>query len=556
MKPKLRIGVFVDSFFVPNWEYVILENIQNSGYAEVCLIVYNAIDRTSFRYKLKRFWRNRKRLVFVLYKKIDDYFYMPFCNPDAFRKRDIRPLLQNADVIKVLPVQTKYCDYFDESYITRIKEYNIDVFLRMGFRILKGKVLESAKYGVWSYQHSDSMVSRGRPAGYWEVFKNIPVTGSVLQILSEGLDDGLVLYRSWASTYRISPRISRNHYFLKSSYFVGKKLNELYRLGGEAFLDRVKLENTTPGFYSGKLAKSPSNLLSLAYAFRQFLRALGYLYRISFTREQWFLKYSFADNKISTSLRKFKSIIPPKDRFWADPHLIFHNGSYYIFIEEYIYSTRDGHISVIEMDASGNYKEPVKVLSRPYHLSFPFVFQHEGIYYMVPESHYNRTVELYRSTSFPYEWEFVMNLMENVYAIDTTLLFHNNKWWMFTTIIDDINFKAWDELFIFHSDELLSRVWWPHDDNPVISDVSRARQAGRIFQYNDVIYRPSQNCSGRYGYGLKLNRIDLLNETTYKETEVTFIEPNWDNKVKGIHSFAYEKNLTVVDSLRKINKLP
>jgi len=556
MKPKLRIGILVDSFYVPNWEYSILENIQNSHYAEICLIVFNAIDRESVWYKLDRIRRNRKRLMFVLYKKLDDYFYKPFCNPDAFAKKDFRPLILNPEIINVIPKQTRYCDYIDDEVVGRINDHSIDVFIRMGFRILKGSILNSAKYGIWSYQHSDSRVVRGRPAGYWEVFKNIPVTGAVLQILDEGLDNGQVLYRSWASTYKVSPRISRNHYFWKSSYFVIRKLKELYETGGDTFMERVKNENTPLHFYTNRLMKSPSNIKSLYFALKQFGRALQYVYRISFFREQWFIKYCISGNRISTSLRKFKSIIPPKDRFWADPHLQYHEGTYYIFVEEYIYSKGSGHISVIEMDEGGNYSKPVQVLSRPYHLSFPFVFKHEGVFYMIPESHQNRTIELYRSTSFPYEWEFVMNLMENVYAIDTTLFFHNNKWWMFTTIIEDLHFKAWDELFIFHSEELFSRVWWPHNANPVISDVSRARQAGSIFNYKGIIYRPSQNCSGRYGYGLKLNRIEVLNESAYRETEVASVEPGWDNKIKGIHSFAYEKNLTVVDSLKRIKKLP
>lgn len=552
MKPKLKIGIFIDSYFVPYWEYAIIEQIQNSDFAEISLIVRNISDRNSFKYKWQRIRKSLGRIVFIIYRELDNYFFKPFCNPDAFDRKDLRPLIMQPNVIDVLPIQTKHCDIFDENDITRIREHNIDVFLRMGFRILKGKVLESAKYGIWSYQHSDSRVARGRPAGYWEVFKNIPVTGAVLQILAEGLDEGIPIYRSWASTYLISPRISRNHYFLKSSYFVPRKLKEMHEMGGDAFIKKATLENPSIQFYSGKLSKPPSNFLSIYYVFKQFVKVIKYLYAISFTREQWILKCAFSDKAVSVALRKFRSLIPPSDRFWADPHLIFKDDKYFIFIEELIYKTNKGHISVIELDQSGNYKTPQIVLERPYHLSFPFIFEYNHEYYMVPESHQNKTIELWRCISFPDKWEFVMNLMEDVFAIDSTLIFYDNKWWIFTTIIENENFKAWDELFIFYSTELFSNTWTPHKRNPVISDVSRARQAGKIFSYKDDLFRPSQNCSGRYGYGLKLNRIEILNETEYKEAEVSSIEPNWDTKVKGIHSFAYEENLTVVDSLRRI----
>ena len=57
---------------------------------------------------------------------------------------------------------------------------------------------------------------------------------------------------------------------------------------------------------------------------------------------------------------EFKKIIPPKDRFYADPFLIeFDN--YYIFIEELMYNTKKGHISVIKMDDQGNYDRPKKL---------------------------------------------------------------------------------------------------------------------------------------------------------------------------------------------------
>ena len=43
-------------------------------------------------------------------------------------------------------------------------------------------------------------------------------------------------------------------------------------------------------------------------------------------------------------------IIPPKDRFWADPHVLFKDNKYYIFIEEYIFNKKKGHISVIQIN--------------------------------------------------------------------------------------------------------------------------------------------------------------------------------------------------------------
>ena len=102
-----------------------------------------------------------------------------------------------------------------------------------------------------------------------------------------------------------------------------------------------------------------------------------------FVQSQWVLMYDLQD-QISTSFWRFKKMIPPKDRFWADPHIIFRDNTYYIFVEEFMFNTKKGHISLIEMQQSGNYSAPVKGLEEPFHLSYPHVFDHDGTFYMIP----------------------------------------------------------------------------------------------------------------------------------------------------------------------------
>ena len=91
---------------------------------------------------------------------------------------------------------------FSLEKIKSIKKYNLDVLIRFGFKILRGKILKSSKYGVWSYHHGDNNENRGGPAGYWEVFEGHHITGSVLQILNEDLDNGQILYRSFSAIIR------------------------------------------------------------------------------------------------------------------------------------------------------------------------------------------------------------------------------------------------------------------------------------------------------------------------------------------------------------------
>ena len=77
--------------------------------------------------------------------------------------------------------------------------------------------------------------------------------------------------------------------------------------------------------------------------------------------EQWCILFQVGDD-ISSSIWKYKKIIPPKDRFYADPFIIKENETFYIFIEEMSFKSAKGFISVLEIDKKGNYTSPKKLL--------------------------------------------------------------------------------------------------------------------------------------------------------------------------------------------------
>jgi hypothetical protein len=266
------------------------------------------------------------------------------------------------------------------------------------------------------------------------------------------------------------------------------------------------------------------------------------------TLPQWILLFQF-DAAFPPRIAEFRKIVPPKDRFWADPHVLHRGGRYYVFVEEYLFHTRKGHISVLVLDEHGRYEGPLKVLERDYHLSYPFVFEAGGELYMIPESADNRTVELYKCVEFPLRWTFVKNLLEGIAAFDATVLHHEGEWWLFATVVENRGGSSWDDLFLFHCDSIFGE-WIPHRFNPVISDVRRARPAGAIVSHNGQLYRPSQDSATRYGRALNLNRIERLAIDDYEEECVAIIAPEGDGGLRGVHTYARADRLTVLDALR------
>jgi hypothetical protein len=74
-----------------------------------------------------------------------------------------------------------------------------------------------------------------------------------------------------------------------------------------------------------------------------------------------------------------------------------------------------------------------------------------------------------------------------------------------------------------------------------------ARPAGRIFSRDGEIYRPSQDCSGRYGNSFDISQILALNCEVYEEKRILKVKPDWDKALKGTHTFNYHDGFTILD---------
>jgi hypothetical protein len=367
---------------------------------------------------------------------------------NAFEIRDLEPLLHGVPAITIKPVQKRYTDFVVDDDVSRIKAFQPDVLVRLGFRVLKGPILEAARHGVWSYHHGDNLVNRGGPAGFWETMESWPETGTALQILTEDLDGGQILYRSWSCTNYRSVTRNNNARYWTSASFLPRMVDRLGAIGEVQFFDEVKRMNPHPTFYSNRLFSKPGNKeLSLLLFKKLFTRIkarfLGYFYF-----DQWCILFGRHPD-IATSLRRFTRIVPPRDRFWADPNVIHRNDSYYIFIEELIYARDKGHISLIVMDRAGKFGNPVAVIDEPHHLSYPFVFEYEKTLYMLAEASQVRTVPLYRCIEFPDKWALEKNLLEDVEAVDPTLFFHDGKWFLFLGVAENRGSSASDVLFLY-----------------------------------------------------------------------------------------------------------
>ncbi len=255
--------------------------------------------------------------------------------------------------------------------------------------------------------------------------------------------------------------------------------------------------------------------------------------------EQWVLLISSTKKEDKPNWSAFKSLLPPRDRFWADPFIWEKDGQYYIFYEELLFSEYQGRIACIVLDDKMQIVSNTPVLERPYHLSYPFLFEYDSQLYMLPETKATQRIELYRCIQFPDQWKFERVLIPEISAVDSTLVKANDKGGF-----------SWDSLHLFYADTPLSDEWKAHPKNPIVNDIKLARPAGRIFLRNGELIRPSQDCSVRYGYATNFNRITTLTETEYEEVREYTFEPKSFSKYHATHTWNETASLRVIDALR------
>ena len=200
--------------------------------------------------------------------------------------------------------------------------------------------------------------------------------------------------------------------------------------------------------------------------------------------------------------------------FAADPFFIQSNHQFFLFFEALNRSTNAGDIAYAESQDGYHWKYKKVVIDEPFHLSFPYVFEWQGVYYMIPESNRDYSLRLYRATNFPDKWELDTILLSGYKFVDPAIVRHQNRWWLFLSSVDD------DILNIYFSDSL-HQGWRPHPLNPVVKfNRHIARPGGRIFQYDGKLYRMAQDDEPEYGLQVFAVEILELTDSTYKEQPI------------------------------------
>jgi len=233
--------------------------------------------------------------------------------------------------------------------------------------------------------------------------------------------------------------------------------------------------------------------------------------------------------------------------YYADPFIFERDGVIAVFCEEYLYRSSKGVISVFTIDAQGRRSEPTIVVERPHHLSYPFLFDHDGALWMMPESSSAGALELLRCDEFPLRWSPHGSVLTGRSLSDATLARHGDQWIM-TAATNAPGASTWDTLSIFRSGSPFG-PWREDGGGPCLIDASAARPAGNWAKVGGAWRRPAQDCRTGYGQGTAICRLDALGEGAFSQTVIGRLAPPPGSPSRGVHTLNAGAGFEAIDSL-------
>jgi hypothetical protein len=505
----LRVGVVIDGPRVPAWAAWIVERVREHDQLELASAVVAGSPPS-----------RRTPALFRLYQALDRRLFRE--PADALDPVDLSAVLEG---------------------LAKPDESSLDVLISLTGRPPAGDVDPVPRYGVWVLHLGDPERFRGEPEFFWELFGGEPASTSVLEIFEQGARRGWVIYRSVSATDPVSLQRNRNDGYWKAAKFVLRRLEDLAA-------GRWTPAPEPPVGSGAPKSAPPSNATTLRHVGRIAGRALRRKLRAKAFREQWFLglRERRPETLPDDDPRPWRVELPPGDRYWADPFVFAADGETFVFLEQVRWDRGLGELAVGRLE-DGRLTDLEAIIPAEHHLSYPYVFRDRGRSFMIPESAAANRVELWAATEFPLGWELVGALLEDVPAVDVSVLEHDGLYWMWFGFTSG-GARRDDETFLYFSDRLDSG-WTPHPRNPVVSDARRARPAGRPFRLGGRLIRPAQDSTRGYGTSVVFNAVTRLSVDEYSEEPIGSLTAAWaGGRSLGAHTYSFDGEWEATDGMR------
>lgn len=246
----------------------------------------------------------------------------------------------------------------------------------------------------------------------------------------------------------------------------------------------------------------------------------------------------------NTSFRAEFVMPATKEKWYADPILADHNGKTFLFYEAV--NNNHGRIEVAEVLADCSLGEPTVILEDECHYSYPFVFQWQGSWYMIPESSASNQVRLYRCLDFPVKWELATILLQQQ-SVDTTVFERDGQLFLLTYLLCPGSERVQPQAYKLARGERnqVTPIEWDNYDE------LKCRGAGLVFRTGGRDIRPAQSSEeNRYGNSVLLYEIRNCDQNYTEELKGELTPDRITAKgvwFDGLHTYAVSEKYEAID---------
>jgi len=457
---------------------------------------------------------------------------------DAMAAHKQVPLAELGEGIPQRACQTtlrgEWSQHFHPDDIAYIQSLDLDFILKFAYGIIRGDIRTAARHGVWSFHHGDEQQFRGGPPAFWEIATDVPLQAAILQRLTERLYGGIILDKIWVLAEPLGYRRNLARIVAASLDMPAKAARALQH-------GRIERVAAAPLSTNARIHSAPTDREMVGFRARVAANYFHYK-RENQVFERWNI------GVVRAPISRFLDPHFRPEIEWApyhrrghglaDPFSLPEGEGLRVLCEEYSFFKERGWISDLFWNPRTGWGGVRTVLEQDVHVSYPYPVRHEGRIYCTPECGARNRLTLYRIEADRLVPE--RTILEGPRLIDSTIVEHRGRWWLFCTRADD---EPNAKLNIFHAPSAIG-PWTPHAGNPVKIDIRSSRPGGTPFVHEGRLYRPAQDCTVRYGGHMAINEVTRLSPDEFGEIPLRWIGPFTDApRTHGFTRYIHPGNL-------------
>ena len=507
----MKVVILIEQNQVPLWS---MKALKQSAIHFQEILVLNVENKHSKKIQLRFFCYYVLNILMMknnLNKKVN------FDLGNSFSKK-IRYINFNSKI-------KKNWEFFPEKIISYININNYDLMIKFGMGLLTIPKNLNLRYGVLSYHHGDPKSYRGRPAGFYEILNSEKKMGVIIQRINNKLDGGVVVGKIFSPIYNFSYKKTLYTAYCNSIPLLSKSIIN------------IKKNQLPKSETEGRIYRLPKNILVLKFIKKLFNNLLNRLFDIFFKEKIWDISLVRGDFKYLKTYKlndKPKIISKNNYKFNADPFFLDKKTILFEGLNKY---SKKGEIII-----NDGFKNKKLLGDSKNHFSYTCFFKIGNENYLLPEMSSSEVQKIYKIENAEIKDSQELDSFKSIKLIDPTYFFHDEVHYIFGGKRETANYML--HLWLCEGN-IFKEGFIEHPLSPIVINPFGSRMAGNILIYKNMMLRFGQNNTSKYGDGIVIHKINLLNKYDYQEEIIDSISfenhggPHTINSLNGDTIFDY-----------------